>query len=145
MAETFRQQLDNFILKLQQQITQTTNIIAYIKNVKVPFKQNSYTTAFDKIEENTNTISTIKPKLVTVSNILSQLEELNNELGREINSKKFKFGLQGQLKQQIPETRNIGELPPHVQQIVNEPIVPTPFENRGGKKKRKQKQTRKRR
>ena len=50
--------------------------------------------------------------------------------------------VQGQLKQQIKSQQDVKSLPPHIQDIVNSPIVPTPFENRGGKKRKSRKNRR---
>ena len=134
---------DNFIRDLQSDITSVSSVIERVKNIKKPLSQNGYTSMFNAIERNMDLYSTIKQRVETINNLMSQLEKKQNELTQEVNSNKFKFGLQGQLKNQIKNTQNIRTLPPHIQEIVNDPIVPTPFENRGGKKKRKQ--TRKRR
>jgi hypothetical protein len=97
------------------------------------------------IENNQSFLNEIKNNIQEFENIMHEILLRSVVYNTELNKNKLKYGLQGQLKQQLranpPE--NIDEL---AETVVNEPIIPTPFnssDSTGGKKFRKHKRSRK--
>ena len=114
-----------------------------IQDLKMPIPHNQYDKLFDQVTRNNIAIQQYNQQLQEINNLMILLQEKNNKISEEINNNKFKFGLQGQLKRQIKSQQDVTSLPPLVQDIVNSPIVPLPpFENRGGKKRRKTRKNR---
>ena len=134
--------LNKVINDLETAINDMDKNIENVKNFKRPMPHDRYDRLFDQTTNNNNIMENYKLKTQKIINLLDQYQAKNNDLNKELNNNKFKFGLQGQLKQQIKSQQDITSLPPHIQDIVNSPIVPTPFENRGGKKRRKTRKNR---
>ncbi len=129
---------------LQYLIVTMKGYVKEIQRLKTPLTNSAYDIFFGNIEHLKSEIDEYKPLVDSVNNAFAELDKYLNMYGKIINENKFKFGLQGHLKKQLRNQEYINDLPPHIQEIVDEPIIPTPFENRGGKKK-KQRRTRKRR
>ena len=134
--------LNKVINDLETAINDMDRNIENVKNFKRPMPHDRYDRLFDQTTNNNNIMENYKLKTQKINNLLDQYQAKNNDLNKELNNNKFKFGLQGQLKLQIKSQQDVKSLPPHIQDIVNSPIVPTPFENRGGKKRRKTRKNR---
>ena len=134
--------LNKVIADLETLKDSMDKIIKDIKDLNRPIPHNQYDNYFDQITRNNDAIQMYNQQLQEINNLMIQLQEKNKKINEGINNNKLKFGLQGQLKQQIRSQEDVVDLPPHIQDIVNSPIVPTPFENRGGKKRRKTRKNR---
>jgi len=139
---TITHDLNKVISDLERLKDSIDKNIKNIQDLKMPIPHNQYDKLFDQVTRNNIAIQQYNQQLQEINNLMILLQEKNNKINEGINNNKFKFGLQGQLKQQIKSQQDVTSLPPHIQDIVNSPIVPTPFENRGGKKRRKSRKNR---
>ena len=138
-------ELEQFAEYMEKKVKDTELYLEKIKNLDFPMKHEQYDRSFDGIIGAKNSFEQTKQQLHEIDELITRYGELLDIFNKELNNNKFKFGLQGQLKRQIKSQQDVTSLPPHIQDIVNSPIVPTPFENRGGKKRksRKNRRTRK--
>ena len=135
-------ELLEFTAKIEESIKDFETILEDTKNKKVPITSDYYNIVFDKLPRLDELFQQYDQQLQQINDLMKQHRDIIDNFRKELNNQKLKFGLQGQLKQQIRSQQDVTSLPPHVQDIVNNPIVPTPFENRGRKKRRKTRKNR---
>jgi hypothetical protein len=123
-----------------------------VKNFNTLITSNKYEELMSFSPQIIQAIGASQRSLNNIKNNIQEFENIINEVllqsivyNTELNKNKLKYGLQGQLKQQLranpPE--NMDEV---AETVLDEPIIPTPFnssESTGGKKFRKHKHSRK--
>lgn len=134
---------ERFIETLQQKINE-------VKEIETLLSKNVYDTIFDLIDKSKIAVNNTENNLKTIKISIDSIEELNkninnllNELGKEVNNNKFRYGLQGQIIKNKNEYLNRPKetYPEGIDEVLSFPVQPTPTvqpnEQNAGKRKTK--------